>query len=190
MSIEIIKEMFKGRSVFDKGGSSLEPWYVKESINFLETVLTKDMNGFEWGGGMSSIWIAKRIKHLTTVENVVNWIKRIRRAKKEFNVTNLNVIQKERNSKEYPNAINKFPDNHFDCIFVDAHQRVQCINNAIKKLKPGGYLILDDAYWVTLIEVLKKLKDWETNVFELNLEHEYKGHKYSKMDTRIYKKPN
>jgi len=55
-------------------GGLYEPWYVREAIDLLDKLLTKDMIGFEWGGGGSTIWIAQRIKRLVTVENVKKWI--------------------------------------------------------------------------------------------------------------------
>ena len=66
---------------------------------------------------------------------------------KKNNLKNVDLIcmDKEENFKiKYLNVLSKFNDDYFDFILVDALFRDECTHLAIKKLKPGGFLILDN----------------------------------------------
>jgi hypothetical protein len=47
--------------------------------------------------------------------------------------------------RAYVEAIDEFPDAHFDIILVDGRARPSCIMHAAKKMKGGGILIVDNA---------------------------------------------
>ena len=46
--------------------------------------------------------------------------------------------------KDYAAIIDRFPDDYFDVVQVDGRCRSSCAMHAIPKIKPGGYLIVDD----------------------------------------------
>jgi hypothetical protein len=50
-----------------------------------------------------------------------------------------------RSFEEYVKFIERYSDESFDLISVDGRARVSCFRAAIKKLKPGGMLILDNS---------------------------------------------
>jgi len=170
-------------------GGLYEPWYVREAIDLLDKLLTKDMIGFEWGGGGSTIWIAQRIKRLVTVENVKKWIDDIATSAKKFNLDNITLQKFDKWDNRYSGFINKFPDNYFDCIFIDSHQRTKCIKNSINKLKSKGILVLDNSNWTFLKKAKKLLDDWDEYKFSIPYDHEYLGKKYKEWATTIWIKP-
>ena len=47
--------------------------------------------------------------------------------------------------RAYAAAIDAFPDGHFDVVLVDGQARPSCLKHAAPKVRPGGYLILDNA---------------------------------------------
>ncbi len=47
--------------------------------------------------------------------------------------------------RNYAQAIDEYPNNHFDLVLVDGRARPSCIKHAIPKIKEGGFLILDNA---------------------------------------------
>jgi predicted O-methyltransferase YrrM len=63
--------------------------------------------------------------------------------------------------RKYAAAILGYPDESFDLVFVDgeASCRDWCIANALPKIKPGGYLLLDDSDWP------QNVPDWEKQDF-------------------------
>lgn len=57
----------------------------------------------------------------------------------------LDAAHLERRFYRYAQCIDEFPDQHFDWILVDGRARPSCMVHALPKLKPGGYLILDNS---------------------------------------------
>src|SRR3990167_4328675 len=63
--------------------------------------------------------------------------------------------------KPYYSIANLFPDEYFDLILVDGRNRKGCILHAIRTLKRGGVLMLDNAerpYYKKAIELLEGWK--------------------------------
>ena len=46
--------------------------------------------------------------------------------------------------KSYASDISHFPDRHFDLVIVDGRARPSCIWQSLAKVKPGGYLLVDN----------------------------------------------
>lgn len=45
----------------------------------------------------------------------------------------------------YEDYILMYPDTHFDLVIVDGRNRAACIANAVAKVKPGGWFVLDNS---------------------------------------------
>ena len=59
--------------------------------------------------------------------------------------------------KRYVRSIQKYPDKHFDLVLVDGRARVACLEEATKKIKQGGYLMLDNSERKEYQTAMKKL---------------------------------
>lgn len=46
---------------------------------------------------------------------------------------------------KYVKSIDKYPDKSFDLVFIDGRVRIGCILHSIKKIKSGGFLVLDNS---------------------------------------------
>ncbi|MBI5865098.1 MAG: hypothetical protein HZB38_11445 [Planctomycetes bacterium] len=71
-----------------------------------------------------------------------------------------------RTFEAYVRAIDQHPDATFDVILVDGRARPACIQHAIPKLKPSGWLVLDNAdreHYQAAIRLL--LGRWERRDF-------------------------
>jgi hypothetical protein len=131
------------------------PWFAQNAIPFIESLLNLDQTVFEWGSGRSTIWFAKRTKHVTSVEARESWFNDVKKIINEQGLSEkvdlrLAKISSEHNydSKEvenYASQIDRFSNHHFDIVIVDGHVRVECLAHAVKKVKPGGILILDNS---------------------------------------------
>jgi predicted O-methyltransferase YrrM len=140
-------------------GGKEEPWYTRESINLLETMLKPDFICYEWGSGNSTIWIARRVKHLTSMETKGKWFRWASRRMDELKIGNVSLQQEEQPA--HIEHIKTFPDEHFDAIFVDGRDRNRCIENSIEKLKSGGFLLLDNSERDRYAVSRELLKEWE-----------------------------
>ncbi len=66
----------------------------------------------------------------------------------------------------YFDCILEFPDRHFDFACIDGRARVECALNAFDKLKPGGFLVLDNSEWEKYQPIFQAVPDWERLDFE------------------------
>jgi hypothetical protein len=162
------------------------PWTTQASIKTFRKILTKDMIGFEYGSGNSTMFFAKHLKHLTSVEHNQEWFKLVRENLQKLDLVNVDyhfIPMEKKENKEYSfyqdytltvrdfqirteyhdyfSFIKKYPDNHFDFIIVDGRARVECCLNAIPKLKSNGIFVLDNSDRDRYKPVFTVLKEWK-----------------------------
>lgn len=63
-----------------------------EEIAFLESRLRHDDVVFEWGSGASTLWLAKRVRHVVTVEHNLTYATALLGALQLAGVTNVSLI--------------------------------------------------------------------------------------------------
>jgi hypothetical protein len=148
------------------------PWINFRAQKFITSILRPEMIGFEYGCGGSSVFFAKRIKHLVSVDHNEAWFDLTK--KKMGTMPNLSwqgflakstpvddydmdlVKDPEKyfssaeteigkSFKDYVSTIDNFPDNYFDFVMIDGRARPACIRHSLKKVKPMGFLILDNS---------------------------------------------
>lgn len=136
------------------------PWLAPDAIAWLEKNLRPDMRGWEWGSGRSTLWFARRLQHLTSIESDAAWFAQVTRMVREAGLTNtdlrhlpLDHAEADTYRNEYaplprnPAAILADPDASLDFIVVDGWYRPVCARAALSKLKPGGILLIDNTDW-------------------------------------------
>jgi len=119
------------------------PWWIEEAVEQVERFLSPDSKVFEWGSGGSTIWLARRVGHLVSIEHHTGWYNRVRAVLEEEALDNVDL--KLFTGPPYYAAIRQYPDNFFDFISIDGRQRVDCVREAIHKVRPGGMLLFDDS---------------------------------------------
>lgn len=144
------------------------------ALRFLESIIEPGWKVFEWGSGQSTIFFAKRVAVMASVEHDPVWARIVLRLLSEDDLEiAYRWLPPARGSGldqgdwvEYVMAIEAYNDNFFDLVFIDGGARLACLRQAIPKVKPGGYILLDDSerrwYWKTLEAVLSP---WEKRVF-------------------------
>lgn len=132
------------------------PWIPYVARDFLDRILTPEMCVFEWGSGGSTVYFAERVAQVVTVEH------ECKEAQPSLeNVVALYIPPEDgelgtdrsrpehyyseaypgKNFKRYALAIDDFEP--FDLVFVDGRARPSCLHHA--KVKPGGWLVLDNS---------------------------------------------
>ena len=142
-----------------------EPWVTYPAMSWLERRLDPSMRGFEYGSGGSTLFFARRVALITSAEHHEGWAQRVRRAAQHEGLANIDVIHrppdrhaptrhvylsrhtghKDVSYEGYVRTIDAFDDRSLDFVFVDGRSRVACVSHAARKIRPGGYLILDNA---------------------------------------------
>lgn len=115
------------------------PWMSAKAVKFLESILTKRTSMLEIGAGGSTVWLAKRVKKLVSVEHHAEWHKAVSRELMKHRTTNTTLIL----NRHYADHLDALEET-FNVILVDGYDRGKCLIRASKMLKPGGYIILDD----------------------------------------------
>lgn len=117
------------------------PWFTYPFIDFLKVRLNKNMKVFEFGSGNSTIWFAKRVSSIVSVEHNEKWYNKIREAIPQ----NAKIIfNNPTNENEYHKIIKTMTDK-FDLIIVDAIDRVNCLRVSKDHLSENGVIILDNS---------------------------------------------
>jgi hypothetical protein len=119
------------------------PWLTQQANAFLLNWLKKSNIGFEWGSGRSTIWFARRVKYLISVEHEPFWYERVKEKLTKYNLNNCCLVLAT-SKKDYIGAIDKFNNDSFDFVLVDGLYRDDCTLKAMDKVKAGGILIIDN----------------------------------------------
>ncbi len=142
------------------------PWTSPASILIFDKILDKNMNGFEYGSGRSTLYFARKLKHLVSVEHDESWYNLVTEQVQALNNVEYRLIKAKHKNEmvdytDYANAINSYEDDTFDFILVDGRWRVSCIKNAIPKLQSGGIMVLDNSEREEYREVFDLLSGWK-----------------------------
>ncbi len=116
-------------------------------IDILETWLRPNDVGLEFGSGRSTIWLARRIKQLTSVENDPGWYTKVKELLQEAGGEDLadrvdyHLCEGE---LDYINIAKSMKTNSLDFCLIDGTARDHCALASLDKLKPGGILVIDN----------------------------------------------
>jgi predicted O-methyltransferase YrrM len=150
------------------------PWLCPGTVRFLSTHLDQSMKALEFGSGRSTMWFAERVGHLTSVEHDKAWYARVKTdliankvANVDYHLVPLDHEQAEPERAAYAPApryvcvADAFANQSLDLVLVDGHYRNHCIKRSIPKLRPGGYLIVDDANMWRSVQAVPAPEDWK-----------------------------
>lgn len=148
------------------------PWISFAAIRFLEDILKKDMRVYEYGTGGSTLFFSRYVKEVIATEHDQSWYNTVMGEINKNNIHNCQLrlfepnlgtatfnrdisdpdayisdceVYRGMSFKNYASSIDAYPDEFFDVIFIDGRSRPSCFKHAVKKVKTGGYLVLDNA---------------------------------------------
>lgn len=120
------------------------PWLTKQSVSLLNTMLSSQDIGVEFGSGRSTKWFLKKISHLTSVENKKDWYQKVEAAC-DLEIKNERLDYRfAETQKEYSSIINEFDDSSIDFALVDGAYRDLCASSMVRKIKIGGLIVIDN----------------------------------------------
>jgi len=141
------------------------PWITFRAIDWLDGFLKPDMNVFEYGAGGSTLYLAKRVRRVVSVEHDEGFHELVSSILTNRSIANCELIlhkaepcndsnrhfashQKKYQGfcfESYVKAIDAYQDHSFDLVLVDGRARMACVERARSKLKPSGALVLDNS---------------------------------------------
>jgi Methyltransferase domain len=138
------------------------PWWTYRSIDEVEAWLarrTDDVRAFEWGSGASTIWLARRVASVHSVEHHAQFGRMIQEQLAKFPDAQLEIVDPV--PSDTP-AIGSAKEGHggldftdyvhridavggmFDLIVVDGRAREACLTAAIPHLVDDGIIVFDN----------------------------------------------
>lgn len=135
----------KNWDCIDREGNPI-PWYTYPAIEFLNSLDFSNKNVFEYGGGNSTLWWAKRALNVVSVEHDPEWFAKIK-SKIQDNYRNVKLIL-EQDRENYVNSI-LLQDSNFDVVVIDGRWRGICARIIGEQLnsKDSFMIILDNSDW-------------------------------------------
>lgn len=123
------------------------PWWSSDFIRMIEYWNMKNMKIFEWGSGYSTLWFASRCQHITSIEYDSQWFEWCKRMSIELSLDSkitLRLIDYLDGTDRYYSAIDMSED-IYDIIIIDGRNRCNCAKSALRHVKNGTVIILDDS---------------------------------------------
>lgn len=145
--MKTIVSQIPDRISFLKGDNTLEigyPWLTFGAIIALEGMINKNFKILEIGSGGSTVFWAKNCLSVKSYESSPEWHKKVADTLKNY--PNVDLILK--NAEETYNLIGLEKDGYYDLVLVDPDPKVidrkRVAKTVISKIKPHGYLIIDN----------------------------------------------
>jgi predicted O-methyltransferase YrrM len=130
------------------------PWLTREAVALLRQLLRKQDQALEFGSGRSTLWFARHVGHITSVDDSAEWHKRIKERVQSENLSNVKLLLHPKDKPEdqglqakYVRVVDQFSDHSLDFALVDGMYRDSCALAVLPKLKPGALLVIDNASW-------------------------------------------
>ena len=133
------KSFREGRPI-DPQGNPI-PWITYPALEFLKTRVHGEMSVFEYGCGSSTLWWARRVKEVMSVEHDLAWFEKVV-PHIPGNVTLSHIPLTEDDA--YPRKIAEYRD-RFHLVMLDGRRRVSCAENTPVSLKADGVIIWDNS---------------------------------------------
>lgn len=124
-------------------------WKIREALNSL---LKPTDVMVECGSGRSTLWYARRVGQLMSLEFDKAWFESVSKTLATAGVRNVDFrfvdysLDHDQHHNEYIATLEGLADNSIDACLVDGGPRSYCAMALVPKLKPGGLLIIDDVH--------------------------------------------
>ena len=168
------------------------PYMPFKAKAWLESYLKPNMSVFEYGSGGSTTFLSRKVHELISIEHDKSWYRRVSSEVSKRGISNCRCLLYEPEKKisvemsvyscksytstlgeyvgmsfeNYVRSIEKYPDGYFDLVIVDGRARASCLFHALSKIRPGGYLMLDDTDRQRYDEAISLLADYKrTDLF-------------------------
>ena len=133
---------------FQRKRAEMVPLFAVGAIQFLERYLTKTDRVFEYGCGFSTVWLAKRVGAIISVDDDRIWYDRIRPLLPPgAELLFANSKNAEGNialESDYIDTIKAYEPESFDLVIIDGQARAYTAVAALDRVKKGGILCWDD----------------------------------------------
>jgi hypothetical protein len=122
------------------------PWYTYPSIDFLKFRTYHNKCVLEFGGGQSTLWWAKRAKHVVTLEGKREWYEKIKNMlPANVDLHYVSMQDADTNAHQVKEVLISKPYSRYDVIVIDGLYRYRMIEIACDLLAIDGVIVCDNA---------------------------------------------
>jgi SAM-dependent methyltransferase len=151
-----------------RGTTPERPWIVPTAVGWLGRRIRSDWSVLELGSGRSTVWFAWRAGSVLSFEDNEWWYPQTKQRLEKAGLSNVDLRLRE--VEQFPEEVAQLPDASFDLLVVDFLEapsvtRVDAVKPAMKKVKPGGFLLLDDSDRPGYAEAFRLLSGWRFRKF-------------------------
>jgi predicted O-methyltransferase YrrM len=151
-----------------KGRTPERPWIVPAAIGWLRRRIRSEWSILELGAGRSTVWFARRAGQVVSFEDNEFWAGHTRDRLRELDLGNVDL--RVGPIEALPDRVGDLPDSSFDLVVVDfleapAVTRIDVLGPAMRKVRPGGLLLLDDSDRPGYAEAFELLEGWRFRKF-------------------------
>jgi predicted O-methyltransferase YrrM len=144
------------------------PWIVPAAIGWLRRRIRSDWSVLELGAGRSTVWFARRAGSVLSFEDNEFWAEETRGRLRELGLANVELRRLP--VEAFGAKVEALPHEGFDLVVMDFLEaptvtRVDVLKPAMKRVKPGGLLLLDDSDRSGYAEAFKLLEGWRFRKF-------------------------
>ena len=121
------------------------PWLTRAANERLLALTGPQDTVLEFGSGRSTLFFARRCARVESVEHNAEWWKKVTAMLEAEGLAGKARVQLALHPESsYAEAARGFADATFTVVLVDGIRRADCVEEALPKLKPGGWLVLDN----------------------------------------------
>lgn len=130
-----------------------DPWLTRQAIEILKDYLKPTDRALETGSGRSTVWFAQRVGALTSIEHNREWYRSVQASLREGGFGHVDYRLFERSEEredadqDYVRFVAGLEPESLDFALIDGVYRDQCARHAIRKLRHGGMLAIDNVNW-------------------------------------------
>ena len=152
------------------------PWVVYEAADWLRETVKPDWDIFEWGSGGSTTFFLSLGADVVSVEHDPKWFAKVKAATSTCDKWSGHCLPPKIGgggalapSMRHPGCFNDYVqaflrtqpwDAVWDLVFVDGRARNHCAKLAAPRIKPGGWLVLDNSDRADYKPTFDLLRDW------------------------------
>lgn len=130
-----------------------KPWLTPDAIRVLDGLIVPTDQGLEWGSGRSTRWFARKMNHLTSVEDSADWYNVVTGQLKSAGINNVTYERCDtpqpgnEAASAYVRIADRFAPGSLGFVLVDGQARDHCTEAVLDKIAVGGVLVIDNANW-------------------------------------------
>jgi hypothetical protein len=118
------------------------PWYTYPAISFLEERVAPEMRVLEFGSGLSTLWWARRVAHVTSIEHDPEWVAEL---ESQLPANAELLVRPDDVDGKYARAGEAGSHAPYDIIVIDGRDRMNCAILSLDLLAPEGVILWDNS---------------------------------------------